>query len=80
MIQFYKKNYNLELLFHKLENNSILLFNMSDVEPTVSYKPNNQMNEISINEINTTSLNIDSIKAKLEEQEMQDKVEPIKTS
>ena len=53
---------------------------MSDLEPTVSYKPNNQMNEISINEINTTSLNIDSIEAKLEEQEMQDKVEPIKTS
>ena len=56
---------------------------MSDLEPSVSYKPNDNSKVIAINETTTSNsviLNVDTIQKNLEELEKHDQIQPIRTS
>jgi len=49
---------------------------MSDLEPAVSFKPNS--NEVTITDSSATIINVETLQQTLEEQELQDKIQPIK--
>lgn len=51
---------------------------MSDLEPAVSFKPNS--NEVTITDSSATIINVEALQQTLEEQELQDKIQPIKGS
>lgn len=51
---------------------------MSDLEPAVSFKPSS--NEVTITDSSATIINVETLQQTLEEQELQDKIQPIKGS